>query len=156
MRVKKMILLVLCAEMLHAMGYAQEDRKVWLSFMDKVARPVVSALAEDRLKETMPVVLSKHIDNKETRSKVTYLEAWGRVLSGIGPWLNGQGGQPLVDASFFAMIETFFCRYGLEYDPVRIEYAVREFSQHWYLGDGTFSDGMNFHEDYWKLSVDGA
>ena len=232
MLIVKTGLFVLCGLLIHPVLYGQEERKVWLSYMDKVARPVVLALAEDRLKETMPVVLSKHIDNKETRSKVTYLEAWGRVLSGIGPWLNGeggspeevalrqqyrqwalkavansvnplakdymvwQGGQPLVDASFFAlglvrcpwllahldpavqqqvvtalkltratvpsysnwilfsaMIETFFCKYGLEYDPVRIEYAVREFSQHWYLGDGTFSDGMSFHEDYYNSYV---
>jgi len=209
-----------------------DDRKTWLSYLDKIARPVLSNLAADRLKEKMPVVLSPTIDNKESRSKVAYLEAFGRVVSGISPWLNGEGGskdevalrnqyrewtlkaianavgptakdylrweggQPLVDASFFAfglvrcpwlwehldtavkqqvitafkttrstvpgytnwilfsaMIETFFCKYGLEYDPLRIEYAVREFSQHWYLGDGTFSDGMDFHEDYYNSYV---
>jgi hypothetical protein len=211
---------------------AQEERKIWLNYMDKVARPVLSALAEDQLRGTMPVVLSKVIDNKETRSRVCYLEAWGRLLSGIGPWLNSEGGdkdevelrrlyrrwavkavansvnpaakdymvwtggQPLVDASFFslglircpwlwehldstvkgqvvtalrttrgtvpgynnwvlfsAMIETFFCKYGYDYDPVRIEYAVREFSEHWYVGDGTFSDGMSYHDDYYNSYV---
>src|ERR1700742_4261089 len=92
---KKRLLFIVCSWVTtFCAGHAQEERKVWLSYMDKVARPVVSALAEDRLKETMPVVLSKHIDNKETRSKVTYLEAWGRVLSGIGPWLNAEGGSP--------------------------------------------------------------
>ncbi len=77
MLVKKTGLFVLCGVLLHPVLYGQGERKVWLSYMDKVARPVVSALAEDRLKETMPVVLSKRIDNKETRSKVIYLEAWG-------------------------------------------------------------------------------
>ena len=51
------------------------------------------------------------------------------------------------------MVEAFFCKYGLEYDPVRIEYAVREFSQHWYLGDGTFADGMAYHDDYYNSYV---
>ena len=211
---------------------AQEERKVWLNYMDRVARPVVSALAEDRLKATMPVVLSRISDNKETRSRVTYLEAWGRLLSGIAPWLNSEAGdkeevalrrqyrawalkavansvdpsskdymvwtgaQPLVDASFFAlglircpwlwehldtavrgrvvealrltrgtvppynnwvlfsaMVESFFCKYGYDYDPVRIEYAVRQFSEHWYVGDGTFSDGMSYHDDYYNSYV---
>jgi len=51
------------------------------------------------------------------------------------------------------MIEAFFCKYDLGYDPVRIEYAVREFSQHWYTGDGMYSDGMTFHFDYYNSIV---
>jgi hypothetical protein len=208
------------------------DRKLWLEYLDKIARPVLSNLAQDELKARMPMQLSKRIDNKDTRFKVGYLEAFGRVLSGIGPWLNLEGGskeevalrdkyrtwtlqaianavnpsakdylkwnggQPLVDASFFAfglirapwlwehldssvklnvvnalkqtratlpgysnwilfsaMIETFFARYDYDYDPVRIEYAIREFSQHWYVGDGLFSDGMQYHEDYYNSYV---
>src|SRR5712675_1647886 len=70
----------------------QNDRKLWLSYMDKIARPVLSNLSEDKLKEKMPVILSKRIDNAESRSKVAYLEALGRTLSGIAPWLNLQGG----------------------------------------------------------------
>ena len=54
---------------------------------------------------------------------------------------------------FSGMIETFFCKYGLDYDPVRIEYAVREFANHWYIGDGLFSDGMSFHMDYYNSIV---
>jgi hypothetical protein len=208
------------------------DRKVWLAQMDKIVRPVLSNLAEDRLKEKMPVQLSARIDNKSSREKVSYLEAFGRVMSGIGPWLNAEGGskeevalraqyrqwalkaignavnpaakdylewnggQPLVDASFLAlglvrcpwlwehlenpvkqqvitafrttrgavpvfsnwvlftgMIETFFLQYGLEYDMVRIEYGVRQFANHWYVGDGLYSDGMNFALDYYNSYV---
>src|SRR6476660_7490907 len=70
----------------------QNDRKLWLSYMDKIARPVLSNLSEDRLKEKMPVILSKRIDNAESRRKVAYLEALGRTLSGIAPWLNLEGG----------------------------------------------------------------
>jgi hypothetical protein len=54
---------------------------------------------------------------------------------------------------FTAMIEAFFCKYGLEYDRVRIEYAVREFANHWYIGDGMFSDGTHFHMDYYNSIV---
>lgn len=211
---------------------AMTPRQVWLSYMDRVSRPVILPLAEDKLKEMMPVTLSKTIDNAGIRSKVAYLEAFARTLSGIAPWLNVEGGdsaevnlrnryrvwalkaianavnpeakdymqwsggQPLVDAAFFAlalvrspwlwehldepvkvhvvkallqtrqtipgytnwilfsgMIETFFCKYGMEYDPVRLEYGVREFSQHWYVGDGLFSDGMDFHMDYYNSYV---
>jgi hypothetical protein len=208
------------------------DRTLWLNYMDKIARPVLSALAEDKLKEKMPVILSKRIDNAENRSKVAYLEAFGRTLSGVAPWLNGEGGskeeialrnqyrqwslkaiansvdstakdymlwkggQPLVDASYVAfalircpwlwehldatvqqnvvtalkvtrstvpvysnwilfsgMIEAFFCKYGFEYDVVRIEYSIREFANHWYTGDGLFSDGIRYHWDYYNSIV---
>ncbi|HWJ26333.1 MAG TPA: DUF2264 domain-containing protein, partial [Flavisolibacter sp.] len=64
------------------------DRQLWLQYMDKVARPVLMNLAQNKLKETMPVVLSPKIDNAESRKSVSYLEAFGRTLSGIGPWLN--------------------------------------------------------------------
>src|SRR5258707_1320507 len=71
---------------------AQGDRAVWVAYLDKVARPVMKALAEDRLHAMMPVVLSVRIDNAAERSRVTYLEAFGRTLSGIGRWLNSEDG----------------------------------------------------------------
>jgi hypothetical protein len=234
--VKRKLILLLTGCLLFLSLFSQKkkeaDRKVWLQYMDKIARPVLSNLAEDRLKEKMPVVLSAKVDNKEARLKASYLEAFGRTLSGIAPWLNLEGGskeetsmreqyrqwtlkaitnavnpsakdyltwtggQPLVDASFFAlglvrcpwlwerlpdstkqqvvtvlkstrntvpvysnwilfsgMIEALFCKYGYEYDKVRVEYGIREFSQHWYVGDGLFSDGMNFAFDYYNSYV---
>lgn len=51
------------------------------------------------------------------------------------------------------MIETFFCKYGYDYDAVRVEFAVREFANHWYVGDGLFSDGMRFAMDYYNSIV---
>ena len=208
------------------------DRKLWLSYMDKIARPVLSNLAENKLKERMPVMLSERIDNSESRTKAAYLEAFGRTLSGIAPWLNleggdaaevkmriqyrawalkaldnttnpaakdylqWKGGQQLVDGSFVAlglircpwlwqhldaavkqqvvdalkqtrvtvpaysnwvlftgMIEAFFSKYDLGEDLVRTEYGVREFTQHWYIGDGMYSDGMQFHTDYYNSIV---
>lgn len=211
----------------------QTERQQWLSYMNKVCRPVMQNLAADQLKEKLPDVLSKRIDNKEFRSKVAYLEAFGRTFCGIAPWLQleggskdevalrtqyrewtlkgmanavnpsakdymiwDRGGQPLVDASFVAeglikcpwiwehldsivkkqvivalqstrtmvpaysnwllftgMIETFFCKYGLDYDKVRIDYGIREFANHWYVGDGLFSDGMDFAFDYYNSFV---
>jgi hypothetical protein len=210
----------------------QTDRMLWLTYMDKVARPVLSNIANDKLKESMVVTLSPKIDNKESRTQAAYLEAFARTLSGLSPWLNleggtaveislrnqyrewalkglsnavnpksndylkWEGGQPLVDASFLAlalvrcpwlwensnktvkrqvieafkqtrstipvytnwilfsaMIETFFCKYELEYDKVRVEFAVREFANHWYVGDGMYSDGMHFNMDYYNSIV---
>ena len=210
----------------------RSDRDTWLYYMDKIARPVMMNIANNTLKVNMPVALSDRIDNRESRAKVAYLEAFGRTLSGLAPWLELEGGdaaevklrdqyrqwalkgianavnpqaadflqwnggQPLVDASYVALAlirspwlwshldtavqhqvvtqlkvtrntvpvytnwilfsgvtEAFFCKYDLGYDPVRIEYAVREFTKHWYVGDGMFSDGMEFHYDYYNSIV---
>src|SRR5690348_5104710 len=95
--IKIAIALLLCVSINLPVIQAQpkqtiSDRKLWLQYMDKVARPVLSNLAVGKLKEKMPVTLSERIDNKEVRSQVTYLEAFGRVLSGIAPWLNSEGG----------------------------------------------------------------
>ncbi|MCM5530142.1 DUF2264 domain-containing protein [Parasegetibacter sp. NRK P23] len=207
-------------------------RQQWLMHMQKVVRPVLYNLANDSLKINMPVETAPNIDNRNHRTRVSYLEAFGRTMSGIAPWLQSEagdanekalraqyrawtlkalanavdsstndymlwdGGQPLVDASFLAlglvrcpwiwentdeltrkrtvevfvrtrntvpvysnwilfqaMIETFFLKYGYPYDKVRIEFGVREFAQHWYTGDGMFSDGMNFALDYYNSYV---
>lgn len=70
------------------------DRKVWLQKMDEMAAPVLSSLAADSLRIRMPKVTSLRVDNKENRIKVQYLEVVGRVLSGIAPWLQLEGGEP--------------------------------------------------------------
>ena len=36
---------------------------------------------------------------------------------------------------------------------MRIEFAVRQFANHWYVGDGMFSDGTAFHMDYYNSIV---
>lgn len=70
------------------------DRQFWLKEMDKMCRPVLYNLAKDSLRIAMPKITSIRIDNKESRLKVQYLEVLGRVLSGISPWLQLEGGAP--------------------------------------------------------------
>jgi hypothetical protein len=63
-----------------------DDRAFWLAHLQRVARPVLSALAQRRLVATMPVESAPgHLAD---RRKVTHLEALGRTLSGIAPWLE--------------------------------------------------------------------
>ena len=228
------VVLFLCSPALQARQWqdGNADRLTWLHLMDRLARPVMQNIAGNTLKKNMQLVLSDRVDNKELRTRAGYLEAFGRLMEGMAPWLNGEGGspeeiklrdqyrgwalnglknavdpaapdyltwegsQPLVDASFLAlalircpwlwnhasdstknrvvtafrqlrnttpgynnwilfsgMIETFFCRYNLPYDALRIEYGVREFAEHWYVGDGVFSDGMQYHWDYYNSYV---
>lgn len=89
---KKLTVLILGILTLSSVYAQKSDREINLQYLDKVARPVIMNLANDELKANMIVALADKPDDRATRLKVTYLEAFGRTLSGIGPWLNLEGG----------------------------------------------------------------
>jgi hypothetical protein len=60
-----------------------DDRSYWLSVATKIAAPVFENLARRELKKNMPVEAA----NPSDRSRYTHLEAFGRTLAGIAPWL---------------------------------------------------------------------
>ena len=64
------------------MKQAESARAEWLRAMHKIAFPVLSAAAENRLHDTLP------LDRKEKQRGVAYLEAVGRTMIGIAPWLE--------------------------------------------------------------------
>jgi hypothetical protein len=66
----------------------KNDRSYWLETMLKIATPVLSILAEGNLKKEMPIECKAE---KQVRERFTYLEALGRTLCGIAPWLDCQG-----------------------------------------------------------------
>lgn len=204
------------------------DRKSWVEWLDRIAKPVLESLKERRLKLTMPVQAIT-----EDREDYTYLEALGRLLCGMAPWLELEGlsgeeeelrrcyadsaraaidaatdpespdymnfafgYQPIVDAAFLshalvraprellerldepvrrrlaaalkatrtrkpgfnnwllfaAMTETALYLLGEDWDRMRVDYALRQHEQ-WYLGDGMYGDGPEFHADYYNSFV---
>lgn len=66
------------------------DRNEWIKLMTRIAYPVLKAMSEGALKERMPVEAAP--GEEQGRRKVTYLEALGRTLAGIAPWLELGGG----------------------------------------------------------------
>ena len=64
----------------------KEDRAYWLQTLLKVADPVLSALAKNQLKATMPVESAP--GQQAGRLVVSHLEALGRTLAGLAPWLE--------------------------------------------------------------------
>ncbi|MSU24478.1 MAG: DUF2264 domain-containing protein [Opitutus sp.] len=62
-----------------------DDRAAWARLAQKLAHPVLTALAERRLKATMPVEASP---KSQDRPSVTHLEALGRLLCGLAPWFE--------------------------------------------------------------------
>ncbi|WP_432711005.1 DUF2264 domain-containing protein [Pedobacter sp.] len=65
---------------------AQAERSYLVNSLVKIADPVLVALSKNELKKTMPVECVEGA--LEGRKQVTYLEAFGRLLSGMAPWLE--------------------------------------------------------------------
>lgn len=209
----------------------EEVREFFVSTLVKIGDPVLEALSSNELKKKMPVERSPRAWDERTH--VTYLEAFGRLLSGMAPWLelgpdNTPEGkmrakyielarksihnatdpespdfmnftndrQPLVDAAFFAqallraprqlwepldkttkenviaalkstrqiqpyysnwllfsgMIEAALLKFDDSADNFRLEYPLKKHME-WYLGDGMYGDGPNFHWDYYNSFV---
>ena len=65
-----------------------EDRAKWVEWLWKISYPVVHNLAENTLRKNMPVEWSTGEKNPERwYREVTHLEAVGRTLAGLAPWL---------------------------------------------------------------------
>ena len=209
----------------------EKVRAFFVSSLVKIGDPVLVALSKNELKKNMPVEKSQGA--WDDRKHVTYLEAFGRLLSGMAPWLElGADGtpegklrakyidlaqksihnatdpnaadfmnfvndrQPLVDAAFFAqallrapkqlwepldavtkeniikalkssrvikpyqsnwllfaaMVEAAIIKFDKDEDKERLNYALDQHKK-WYLGDGTYGDGPDFHWDYYNSFV---
>jgi len=114
-----------------AQSTEHSDRDYWTATLKRIAEPLLNAAANRRLKAEMPVEASH--GNAADRREYTYLEALGRLLTGIAPWLESspeaqryaglarraidsavdpasadymnftKGSQPVVDAAFLAL-----------------------------------------------------
>lgn len=206
-----------------------EHRQYWVTLLDRISKPVLEAGSQGKLKATLPVETTTGASEKPS----TYLEAVGRLLAGIAPWLESDSGsgeetalrekyrklavetiagivdpaspdylfdhmepQMLVDTAFLAhaflrspnhlwqalsnevqqnviksfiatrevkpyysnwllfsaMIEAFFLKNDLPFDIMRLDLSVKKHEE-WYLGDGIYGDGAEFHWDYYNSYV---
>jgi hypothetical protein len=64
----------------------QQDRAYWLQQVELVSEPVLRALKEGNLRKKMPVEAAP--GQAQTRAAGTHLEALGRLLAGLSPWLE--------------------------------------------------------------------
>ncbi len=58
------------------------DRAYSVEVMQRIAAPVLTAISQNKLKQTMPV------EGPPDRASYTHLEALGRLLAGMAPWLE--------------------------------------------------------------------
>ncbi|HVJ02161.1 MAG TPA: DUF2264 domain-containing protein [Sphingomonas sp.] len=207
------------------------DRRYMVDLLEKMASPVLGPMSQGRLQASWKPELSPTWDGRNP--KVAYLEGFGRLISGIAPWLAlpdddgaegklraklrreavasyvhsvdpaspdyllwNDSGQALVDSAYFtnaflrapkqlwdpldattkkriveeikglrrvsppytnwllfaAMNEAFLLSIGEQWDPMRIDLAVRKVNE-WYVGDGWYADGPRFHFDHYGSYV---
>ena len=68
----------------------REDRKKWLAIVEQVSQPLLEAISQQKLRATMPVECAK--GQEEASRNSTHLQAVGRLLCGIAPWLEAEPG----------------------------------------------------------------
>ncbi len=102
----------------------------WLKAMLKIADPILLNLRDEKLREKMPVC-------KEGREPYSCLEAFGRTLMGLAPWLalNGLSGEEAALQERYRLIVRDCL--GIAVDPAS-------------------PDAMNFSEGYGQSLVDAA
>ncbi len=70
---------------------SRDTRTAWLAVLERVAGPVLTAMAANELRQRMPVETKPGSGSKAGRRPFTHLEALGRTLAGIAPWLGCAG-----------------------------------------------------------------
>lgn len=81
------------------------------------------------------------LDSKPKQQVVSAFTATREVKPYYSNWLL-----------FSAMIEAFFLDNDLPFDIMRLDLPVKK-HQEWYLGDGLYGDGPDFHWDYYNSYV---
>lgn len=62
------------------------DREYWTGTLYQLAEPVLRNMSEGKLSTEMQVEVSPTWDGRDIR--VTYMECFGRLMSGLAPWLS--------------------------------------------------------------------
>jgi len=85
--------------------------------------------------------LWENLDKQQKDRLVNSIKTTRKFKPGFSNWLL-----------FSAMNEAFLCKYGFQWDPMRVDYAMQQLEQ-WYVGDGLYSDGPVFALDYYNSFV---
>ena len=81
----KRLWLLLFASLLLGPVAGAQGRAEWVEEMTRIAGPVLENLAQGTLKANMPF---ESLSKDPLRKEVSYLEAFGRTVCGIAPWLE--------------------------------------------------------------------
>ncbi len=84
-----LMIMVACATMASAKRKAEQkqptDREKWVELCYKISAPVLENMSKGELRKNMQLELSPNWDGRDPA--VSYMEAFGRLMAGITPWL---------------------------------------------------------------------
>lgn len=125
------------ASFAHAVDPKSPDYLLWRS----EGQPLVDSAYFSNALMRAPKQLWDPLDKTTKARIVTELKLLRRVSPPYSNWLL-----------FAAMNEAFLLSIGEQYDPIRLQFAIRK-TLEWYVGDGWYSDGSQFHFDYYNSYV---
>lgn len=64
---------------------APTDREYWAELAYRISQPILEPMSRGELQATMPMKFSPTWDNRD--GDVAWMEAFGRLMAGIAPWL---------------------------------------------------------------------
>ena len=79
-------LLAACEYVRYLEAPKNSDRAYWCDLLYRMAEPVLKPMSKGRLQATMQVEVSPTWDGRN--QKVIYMEAFGRLMAGLAPWLS--------------------------------------------------------------------
>jgi hypothetical protein len=121
----------------HSVDPKSPDYLLWR----KEAQPLVDSAYFSNALMRAPKQLWEPLDKTTKARIVTELKLLRRVAPPYQNWLL-----------FAAMNEAFLLSIGEDYDPIRVNLALRKMTE-WYVGDGWYGDGPRFHFDYYNSYV---
>lgn len=112
-------------------------------FMDfnKGSQPVVDAALLTLAIVRAPSELWRKLDPATQQHLIRALQSTRVIRPGYNNWLL-----------FSAMVEAGLAFMGQQWDPMRIDLALRSVDL-WYKGDGAYGDGPEFHWDYYNSFI---
>ncbi len=121
----------------HAVDPKSPDYLLWR----KEGQPLVDSAFFSSALLRAPKQLWDPLDKTTKERIVTELKLLRRVKPPYSNWLL-----------FAAMNEAFLLSVDEDYDPMRVDLAVKKMNE-WYVGDGWYADGERFHFDYYNSFV---
>jgi hypothetical protein len=121
----------------NAVDPLSSDYMLWEGEGQTLVDAAFFAQAISKSKDSIWSALSSNTKNQI----ITVLKLQRKVSPGYSNWLL-----------FAAMTESFLMSIGEEYDFFRIDMAIKKMDE-WYLGDGWYGDGPQFHSDYYNSFV---
>ena len=88
-----------------------------------------------------PLALDKKLPMQTRARLIAVLKGSRNIRPHFNNWLL-----------FSAIIEATLCQLGEDWDTMRVDLALRQIDA-WYVGDGTYTDGPEFHVDYYNSYV---